>query len=147
MKQKLHKYCTDLINSKILLLNSILEDYRASAAEETKSSVGDKYETARAMLHIEIEKIERQLMEWNMKISELDMIKPEKICKNVEKGALIYSSIGNFYLAVSCGKSLIDNNVFYTISMDAPISKAMMGHGINDEFEFNGKKIKIISIE
>ena len=60
LKQKIHTHCLHLLDNKIAELQKILRSLGESAANDTKSSAGDKHETARAMIHIEQETITKQ---------------------------------------------------------------------------------------
>lgn len=62
-KQKIHTHCLQLVDDKILELETILRELNESAANNTKSSAGDKHETERAMVQIEQEAIGKQLHE------------------------------------------------------------------------------------
>ena len=54
-KDELYKKCVQIIENQILLAQQGIENAQQAANEETKSSAGDKYETTRAMMQIEIE--------------------------------------------------------------------------------------------
>jgi len=53
LKQKAHQHYLQMVNDKISLLRQDLAGLRESGANETKSTAGDKHETALAMLQIE----------------------------------------------------------------------------------------------
>jgi hypothetical protein len=53
LKQKIYNYYLQLINDKVHLLQQVLADLKESGSNETKSTAGDKHETALAMLQIE----------------------------------------------------------------------------------------------
>ena len=60
MKLKIHSHCLQILNQKIEELSNALNTATESANNETKSSAGDKHETARAMMQIEQEKLGKQ---------------------------------------------------------------------------------------
>ncbi len=62
-KEKVYKSYREIIETKIQLFQNTLKELRESGSNETKSTAGDKYETALAMLHIEQENVSRQLSE------------------------------------------------------------------------------------
>ena len=53
LKQKIYKHYQQLINDKVQQLQKVLTDLKESSSNETKSTAGDKHETALAMLQIE----------------------------------------------------------------------------------------------
>ena len=60
LKQNIYSQCLLILNQKIEELNSALATATESANNETKSSAGDKHETARAMMQLEQEKLSLQ---------------------------------------------------------------------------------------
>ena len=60
-KQRVYEQCRQRIDEKISLLSHMLEELKESSSNETKSTAGDKHETALAMLQIEQENTGRQL--------------------------------------------------------------------------------------
>ena len=63
IKQELYKLCQTYIQQRILTAKQAIEAAQQAANNETKSSSGDKYETGRAMMQLEIEKDSAQLSE------------------------------------------------------------------------------------
>lgn len=142
-KKELHAACLAFINKKIALLSELISDLHVAANNETKSSAGDKFETGRAMMQLEIEKNALQLREWQLQYAELERIDPLRSCLKAEAGALLKCNSGNYYIAVACGKMIMENEIYYAISVEAPIAKILLGKKRGDSFDFNGKKFQI----
>ncbi|MEO7835677.1 MAG: hypothetical protein ABIR50_10180, partial [Ginsengibacter sp.] len=53
LKQKIYNHYLNLINDKVVMLQKTLAELKESGTNETKSTAGDKHETALAMLQIE----------------------------------------------------------------------------------------------
>jgi len=53
IKQKIYTHFLKMLNTNISILQKSLVDLKESSSNETKSTAGDKYETALAMLQIE----------------------------------------------------------------------------------------------
>ncbi len=62
-KQKIYAHCCNLLDEKIRSLKSSLQELEEGSVNDTKSSAGDKHQTARAMMQIEQEKLGKQLNE------------------------------------------------------------------------------------
>ena len=62
-KEVLYAYCVNYVQQRIARIQGEINKAQSSANEETKSSMGDKYETSRAMAHQEIENNRMQLLE------------------------------------------------------------------------------------
>ena len=75
LKAQIHQACLAQIEERIQNLEQRLKTINESKANETKSSVGDKYETGRAMLQIDEDKVLTQLQFNRATKSQLEQIK------------------------------------------------------------------------
>lgn len=116
---------------------------QAAANEETKSSVGDKYETGRAMMQIEIEKNATQLTEAQKLIEALHKIDPRKRTEKIQAGSLAITNQGNFFIAISAGQLMLDRQSFFAIAPTSPIGVLLMGRSAGLSFDFNRKNYLI----
>ena len=146
-KQQIYDKCLQLINEKIGHLNSVLKDLRETAGNETKSSAGDKYETARAMLQIEQENTGRQLNEAVAKKEQLETINITAVSQKAGKGALIRTNRGYFFISVAIGKIMVNEKAVIALSPQSPLGIEFNGSGINDVIKMNGTSYRIESIE
>ena len=87
-----------------------------SANNETKSSAGDKYETGRAMMHLEKERLARQMIEVAKLRKPLEMINPEKIESTVALGSIVTTENRNYFLSVSLGEVELEEEKYFCIS-------------------------------
>ena len=67
-----------------------------SNKQEGKSSAGDKHETAAAQVHLEMEKMGKQMQEHNRRIEEVERFNPSKISSTSEirSGSLVETNNG-----------------------------------------------------
>ena len=128
----------DILSDEERLLQDSLED-------QTKSSVGDKYETTRAMLHIELDKLKIQNRVYVEQKRALDQIR-SGINERIVFGSVVHTSIGLFLIGPSIGKFKSSELDIMCISVKAPLSKAMWHKRKGDELIFNQGKIEIISV-
>ncbi|MCX2743272.1 3-oxoacyl-ACP synthase [Mangrovivirga sp. M17] len=147
VKSDIHQHCLAEIRKKIALCEAGMREAQESANNETKSSAGDKYETGRAMAQLEKDKYATQLSEARKLYRALDNLDPAKVKSKVEPGALVYTDSGNYYLSVSVGKIIIDENVFFAISPLTPLAKSIINKTIGETGVFRGKNIKILKIK
>ncbi len=143
IKTELYNYCVSTIEGKLNTINSVFDSAQASANNETKSTAGDKHDTARAMAHLESEKNAKQLIEIKKLKRVLPYLKEFKLSDKAELGSLVETNIGNYYLSISLGKFQLNSVEYYLISTVTPIGKLLVGNRIGDEVIFNGKVIKI----
>lgn len=127
------KSLSDKINHLQLQLNELKE----SAANETKSTAGDKYETARAMLQIEQDNIRRQLQELLEQQAQLQVLIRKLPTKEITSGSLIKTDKGWLLLGVALGKITIDNNTITALSAISPLGKQLNGRNIGDRVSIN----------
>ena len=146
-KQEVHAYCQQLVEDQIARSQQLIIEAQAAANQDSKSSMGDKYETNREMMALEIGKAGEQLQESSKLKRVLGELNPKNKSSNVTLGSLISTNIGLFYLSVSLGKIKVAEKEVFVLSAVAPLGKVLMDKQIGDEFEFNSRPIKIHSIE
>jgi hypothetical protein len=147
LKEKVHQACVEYLEDKIKHVRSAIKEIQVASFEETKSSVGDKYETGRAMAQLELEKYAAQLHEFQ---KQLDVVNGIKLLSNPTisgLGSLIRTDLGNFYLSVSVGPFEIDSQICYGVSAASPIGKTLKELKLGDTFQLRNKQAKILSIE
>ena len=117
--------CEGYLQLRFDALKERLDDINESLASETKSSVGDKYETGSAMLHLEKDKQMMQLATLTDSKKNLSSVKTDSQFLSVEQGALVKTNQGCFYIAISAGKLQIDGQEFFAITLASPIGKML----------------------
>ncbi|WP_312343448.1 hypothetical protein [Chryseobacterium binzhouense] len=137
----LHQKTTE----KIQGLEKLIDETRASN-NDTKSSMGDKYETGREMLQQQINNLQIQLNEVMKQQAFLKSI-VAKSSQKVEKGAVVSTERGVFFISVSLGEITLNDYKIMCISPESPLAKAMNGKSVNDIFTLNNVKHTIINIE
>ena len=70
LKKKLYNHCKKMIIEKLEELEQREKDLQIALTSENKSSVGDKHETGRAMIHLEREKAANFLHDLNNIVSK-----------------------------------------------------------------------------
>ena len=138
------------VNKRLQTVEEILHSHQKSLQSETKSSAGDKHETGRAMIQLEMEKASQQLTgisEMNQILSKMDSSNSGKSNRKMAHlGSVVYTAKANYFLSISAGQIVTENKVFYAISTSSPIGKLLLGKLENEEFLFDGKPIKIQKI-
>ncbi|MFN8295360.1 MAG: hypothetical protein U0T69_04150 [Chitinophagales bacterium] len=145
-KQKVYQHFLSLINERINALQTTLDELSESAKNETKSTAGDKHETALAMLQIEQANTRLKITEAIEQKTQLQTIDITLKSHKIIKGSVIKTSKGYFFLSVALGKSLIDNTSVISISLQSPLGAKLLGLKENDIVEVNGIKYAIESI-
>lgn len=131
---------------RIAELKDALKDIVDARDSESKSSAGDKYETGRAMMQIAQNQNEKQILEQNKILKQIQSIQKDKILNRIQVGALVSANTTKFFVAVGLGKITVSSNHYYAISPSSPIGRALLWKEKGDKFEFKGKEYEILAI-
>lgn len=146
MKGELILHIKELISNRIKDLKHQLYTLQDAANSETKSTAGDKHETARAMAHIEVEKLSIQLNQVLMQEEVLSKINIGHSNQKITHGSLIKTTQGLFFLTIGLGKISFQNKTILVISPLSPIGKLMLNKKEKETFSFNNVKYVIEKI-
>jgi len=97
LKRDIFRVCSEKVNQRIASLEQELQKLAESAAADTKSSMGDKYETSREMINLEKEKFSSQLNDAQRMRATLDSLDVEAVSQKAVLGSLIKSSTCIFF--------------------------------------------------
>lgn len=147
LKETLLKQCFVFVNKKLSTIETIMAENRNALENESKSSAGDKHETGRAMLHLEMEKASQQLEVVKQMQETLDKIDLNSVSEHIKLGSLIITDQGNYFLSISAGEISVEEKNYYAISPSSPIGALFLGKKPNDLLSFMAKKIKILAIQ
>jgi transcription elongation GreA/GreB family factor len=143
IKQQLFNLCKDFVNKRLQTVEAIISSNQKALQSETKSSAGDKHETGRAMLQLEMEKASQQLEGISTMNQILSKIDVSKTSKTAHLGSVIITQKANYFLSISTGQLSLENSNYFAISVSSPIGKLLLGKKENEEVSFNGNLIKI----
>lgn len=146
-KKTVHLRLLQSVQDKIDRLQSEMDELNESLTSSTKSSVGDKHETARAMLQIEQERIGNQLIQNQQMRDVLKQIDTNKSNSKITLGSLVKTASGYFYLSISGGQLKIGNDSVFCLSLNSPMGQALNNKSTGDEFQLNGKTFEIEEIK
>jgi hypothetical protein len=146
-KQLIIHQCIEKVDKMLQDLEIILSDLNQSIVNETKSSVGDKYETSRSMIQMEQEKIFKQKGKLFQMKEIIKKINPEIEQKQIGLGSLVETTNGWFFIAIALGKIEIEVGItIFCLSPEAPLGNRLLGKKRNDAFQFNQMEYKILTI-
>ena len=120
-----------------------------SNQQEGKSSSGDKHETGRAMVHLELEQLGKQRQEIQKQRAEVLRLVPleGREYEQVEGGALVTTTIGLYYMITGWGKVIFQGKEVLIIGIPSPVGKALLGKRVGEEFEWGNIRGIIARIE
>lgn len=145
MKQQLIEAVKLELDSKHQLASELVKQLQESLFSESKSSAGDKHETARAMVQIELEQASKQLLETETFISQFSKISTLNPVK-IGLGSLIQTQHSWFYLSIPLGKIQVDEIEIFCIGIQAPLAILFTNKQQGDSIKFGDKEYTIIKV-
>ena len=137
LKQKIYKYYVQVVHDKAAMLQKVLDDLKESGANETKSTAGDKHETALAMLQIEQANTRAQLQEVLNQQAVLEKINPDIHADIILNGSVIKTNRGYLFMSVALGRAIIDEVSVIALSPQSPLGQQLMGLKVGESAEIN----------
>ncbi|MDH7459661.1 hypothetical protein QEG73_00175 [Chitinophagaceae bacterium 26-R-25] len=147
LKQQVYNQCMSIVSQRITDVQKTLDDLRESIVNETKSTAGDKYETARAMLHIEQENVTKQMAELLEQKKQLEKLSMVEASDSVIKGSLVKTDRGYLFLSIALGKIKVSDQTVVALSPQSPLGKQLTGLKAGESALMNGMKYVIDTIE
>lgn len=137
-KSEILQIIQDKLSAKIENLERLIDETRASN-NETKSSMGDKFETSREMVQQEINTLQIQLNENRNARNSLKQINTN-LHQTIGLGSLVETDKGLFYIAVSLGEIIFNEKKIFVISTESPLGKILFGMKKGEEISLNNMK-------
>ena len=135
-----------LLKKKIAELERTINEVQQSANQESKSSMGDKYETGRAMAQNEVFMLQTQLAALKQDFETINSIDFSISVDKVIQGSLVETGTGWFLLSIGLGKIAVDGKSLFCISINSPLGQVLKGKAVGDVYAMNGRNTSISSI-
>lgn len=143
IKEQLHAHCINLVRKNIEDITTAIADRREAMHNETKSSMGDKYETTREMLQQDINMNMQRLSKAKAELTVLNGIEADKKSTTAGTGSMVITDNAIYYIAVSLGAVQMGDKKYYVVSADAPVALQLRGMQAGDSININGKEVMI----
>jgi len=147
LKQQLITTCENYVEVRINRVLAGIKDLDEALKMESKSSAGDKYETGRAMINLEFDKLLIQLEQYKSLKKTLAFAGQNPNLGIIGLGSLVKTSAANYLISIPAGEILVENEKFYAIGINSPIAQALLGKKVDENFSFNGNMNKILLID
>jgi len=147
LKQQLIATCENYVEERINRVLSGIKDLDEALKMESKSSAGDKYETGRAMINLEFDKLLIQLEQYKGLKKSLAFAVQNPNSGIIGLGSLVKTSAANYFISIPAGEILVENEKFYAIGINSPIAQALLSKKVDENFIFNGNTNKIFLVE
>ncbi len=136
-KTQLKRWVLDNITQRLNTARGHIDQAQEAANNEEKSSAGDKYETGRAMGHLQQEMHSRQLAEYVKELATLHSINTDLLYTEGKPGAFLQARDLAFFIAAGLGKHIIDGQTILFLSPQAPLAKLLQNKKPGDLITFN----------
>jgi len=146
-KKALIDYMKGLLNERMQVAWKAMEAAQDSANDQSKSSAGDKYETARSMGQLDRNMHARQYEQVRQERVVLDKIGESESSSRGAVGALLETSAGWFFISVSLGAVKFSDQTILAVSSSSPVGISLLGKEAGDQFQFLNKPHKILAIQ
>ncbi len=145
VKEQLYEACCDFVKKKETAILKTVQSHQEALNSESKSSAGDKHETGRAMLQLEMEKASQQLEVVHKMKTVLQRIAISILSTTAKLGSLVLTDSGNYFLSISAGEFKIGGTSYYAVSTSSPIGKLLLGKQAGDTVTLQ-KEIQITEV-
>ena len=131
---------------KIEDISSAVASLTESRDANMKSSAGDKHETSRAKIQIEIDQLSRQLNHVQWQKNNLSNMDINQIHNEADVGSLIKTDKGYFLISIGWGRIQIRDEYYFVISVGSPIGRLLQNKKKGDSVQFRNTTYDILSI-
>jgi transcription elongation GreA/GreB family factor len=134
-----------LQETRLLETEDAIKKVRESGNNESKSSMGDKYETGKAMSQNEIFMLSQQQENLQQEYRKLLQIKPDKTSQLVEIGSLVQTEKTYCLIAAAIGTVILHGHKIAIISEISPLAKLLIGKTVDQQIKLGQQETKIVA--
>lgn len=135
------------VEARITRFNETIKELEDALKPESRSCMGDKYETSRAMLHLEFEKISGQVDQCRTLKKTVSLIENQPVSTKIGFGSAVLTTGANYFIAIPAGELLVEDLKFYAVGINSPVAVALLGKKVGDWFSVNSQEFEILAIE
>jgi hypothetical protein len=120
-KRRLKDYCVELLGQRLDTVEKLIVAAQESANNEGKSSAGDKYETSRAMGHLQKEMYQQQSQKIRHELLKANSTETGLQPRIIKRGTVIMTDKLCIFICVGLGKKILDDRTVLFVSDEAPL--------------------------
>ena len=144
LKKQLIELCKIKQQDSIDNIKMAMDDAQKSANDYGQPK--DRYDSYRMQLLRKRDLFASQLQKAINQMETLNKINVLSKNESANFGSLVFTDEQNIFVAIGLGKIKFENKTYFVVSPNVPIYHAMKDKKKSEEFEFRGKKIKIIDV-
>ena len=146
IKERLYKACEAYVEERIKRIEAAMAGLESDLENETKSSAGDKYETGREMINLEINKLAEQLQQFKNLRNTLNVAKSRTNNGSAQLGTAVKTNMANYFIAIPADRIILDGDEYFAIGANSPIAQLLLHKKAGEEITFNGKSAEILEV-
>ena len=146
LKEKIIEEISKLLEYKISEVEEELNLLTKDKNQITKSSAGDKFETSRATIQSEFDKVSINLIKLKDQLRKIKLISITSKPQKIGYGTLVKTSNSMYMISIGYGKLRLDSKDIYVISPLSPIGKKLINKQEGESISFNSKNEEILEI-
>jgi len=146
IKEKLYKACEAYVDERIKRIEDSMAGLESDLENETKSSAGDKYETGREMINLEINKLAEQLQQFKNLRNTLNVAKSRTNNGSAQLGTAVKTNMSNYFIAIPADRIIVDGDEYFAIGANSPIAQLLLHKKAGEKITFNGKSAEILEV-
>lgn len=139
IKEKAFQLLYDQLHKRAGELKSSMEDLVKGRENDSKSSAGDKHETAMAMMQIELSNLGQNLHSLEVQIEQVNRIGLKGSTSYVTQGSLVLLENDWLFIIAASTKAIIDGVTINFISPSAPVALLILGKSEGEVVMINSK--------
>lgn len=147
LRRQLSNACKKYAEARIARFNATMKELEEALKPESRSCMGDKYETSRAMLHLEFEKISGQVELFNNLKKTANLTEHQPITESIGFGSAVKTSGANYFISIPAGEISAGDEKYYSVGINSPVAQLLKGKKAGDTFVLNGKTINILEVD
>jgi hypothetical protein len=147
IKKMLLDHVQKYADSRVNGLQHQIRELQQDLATESKSTAGDKHETGRAMMQLELETLGSALKEAEFLQNlarRIQISGPESLV--VLSGSLVECQGKWYFLSVSAGCFRYQGISYYCVSSQSPVGKQLLGKAVGDTISLPAGDLQITGV-
>lgn len=146
LKISLLAACRKYVDQRISNAQEAIAAASEAAADDTKSSAGDKFETTREMMQQELDRHHQLLVDAKRMEQTLATLDIRVTEGPVRAGSLVTTNRGIFFIAISLGQLPMDGQTYWIISPASPLGRCFIGAEAGQSVSFNGTDYTLTAV-
>jgi transcription elongation GreA/GreB family factor len=145
-KTELIAACEQLLDQRLQRIDAAMSLSREAAEGETKSSAGDKFETTRAMMHAELERLSAQRNDVLLLKKGLYTAAQAVFGNVIVFGSVVKTNVATYFLAAAIGKITLGQQEVFVLSTASPLGQLLLGKSAGEEITLGKVTQKVLEV-